>query len=99
MAVKDNVLRGKILSFFRELFPQGADRMSVVGCYYEYYRTGNIVDALEYLVSKGYIDKREVPHPIRKAEKLATYTINAHGIDLHDGTISDPGVTVLPEGE
>jgi hypothetical protein len=56
-----------------------------------------IVDALEYLVSKGYVNKREVPHPARKLETLATYTINAVGIDLCDGTTKDPGVTIVPE--
>jgi hypothetical protein len=97
MAVKDNVLRGKILMFLRDLFPQGTDRLTVVGIYYEYYRSAVIVDALEYLVSKGYVNKREVPHPARKLETLATYTINAVGIDLCDGTTKDPGVTIVPE--
>jgi hypothetical protein len=99
MAVRDNVLRGKILTFLRDLFPQGTDRITVIGIYYEYYRREDIIDALEYLVSKGYVDKREVPHPARKLEKLATYTINARGIDLCDGTTTDPGITIIPEGD
>jgi hypothetical protein len=99
MAVKDNVLRGKILSFLRDLFPQGTDRITVIGIYYEYYRREDIVDALEYLVSKGLVDKREFPHPSKKLEKLATYTINARGIDLCDGTTSDAGITIIPESE
>jgi len=99
MAVRDNILRGKILSFLRDLFPQGTDRITVIGIYYEYYRREDIIDALEYLVSKGLVEKREVPHPARKLETLATYTINARGIDLCDGTIKDPAVTVIPEGD
>lgn len=99
MAIKHNILRGKILEFLRDLFPQGTDRITVIGIYYEYYRREDIVDALEYLVSKGCVDKREVPHPARKLEKLATYTINAFGIDLCDGTSTDPGISIIPEGE
>ena len=97
MAIRDNVLRGKILGFLRNLFPQGTDRITVIGIYYEYYRREDIIDALEYLVSKNLVDKREVPHPARKLEKLATYTINAAGIDLCDGTTSDAGITIVAE--
>jgi DNA-binding PadR family transcriptional regulator len=98
MAIRDNVLRGKILSFLRDLFPQGTDRITVVGIYYEFYKPDDIVDSLEYLVSKGYVDKREFPHPARKLEKLASYTINAKGIDLCDGLNADPGITIIAEG-
>ena len=97
MAIRDNILRGKILQFLRELFPQGTDAMTVIGIYYEYYRREDIIDSLEYLTSKGYVEKREVPHPSRKLEKLATYTINAAGIDLCDGTTSDAGITIVAE--
>jgi DNA-binding PadR family transcriptional regulator len=99
MAARDNVLRGKLLSFLRDLFPQGTDRITVIGIYYEYHRQEDIVDALEYLVSKGYVEKREVPHPARKLEKLSTYTINAKGIDLCDGLTMDPGITIISEDE
>lgn len=97
MAIRDNVLRGKILQFLRELFPQGTDAMTVIGIYYEYHRREDIIDSLEYLTSKGYVTKREVPHPARKIETLATYTINAQGIDLCDGTTSDAGITIVAE--
>ena len=90
-------LRGKILQFLREIFPQGTDRMTVVGIYYEYWKKELIIDTLEYLVSKGYVVKREFPHPAKKLEKLETYTINAAGIDICDGTTSDPGIVILPE--
>jgi hypothetical protein len=30
-------------------------------------------------------------------EKLTTYKINAAGIDLCDGTTSDPGITIVAE--
>lgn len=92
----DRILRGKILQFLREMFPQGTDRITVLGVFYELHPPREISDALEYLVSKRYVDKREFPHPVRKLEKLATYTINATGIDLCDGTTADPGITLLP---
>lgn len=97
MAIKDNILRGKILQFLHELFPQGTDALTVIGIYYEYHRREDIVGALEYLASKGYVNKWEVPHPARKLEKLSTYTINAAGIDLCDGTTSDAGILIVAE--
>lgn len=97
MALKDNTLRGKLLSFLRELFPSGTDALTVVGIFYEYHRRDDILDALEYLSSKGYVERKSVPHPVRKLEKLTTYKINAAGIDLCDGTTSDPGITIVAE--
>jgi len=92
--IKDNVLRGKILDFLRYMFPQGTERSAVVSIFYEYFQSKSIVDALEYLVLKDYVTKREFPHPYRKTETLCTYTLNARGVDLHDGAITDVGVTV-----
>jgi len=97
MAVKGNGLRGKILLFLRDLFPQGCDCITVISIYYEYHRREDIVDALEYLVSKGYVDKRDVPHPVRKLEKLSTYPLNGKGIDICDGATADVGITLVPE--
>lgn len=97
MAIKDNALRGKLLAFLRELFPSGTDALTVVGIFYEYHKRDDILDSLEYLASKGYVEKKVVPHPVRKLDELVTYKINAAGIDLCDGTTSDPGVIVVAE--
>lgn len=97
MAIKDNTLRGKLLAFLRELFPSGTDTLTVVGIFYEYHRKDDILDALEYLASKGYVERKDVPHPFRKLEQLTTYKINAAGIDLCDGTAADPGIAIVAE--
>jgi hypothetical protein len=95
MANKDSILRGQILEFLRELFPQGTDQQTIISIFYEYHTSREIVDALEYLVVKGYVEKRAVPHFFHKHETILTYTINGVGIDLHDGLTNDPGVTVV----
>ena len=97
MGVRDNICRGKILSLLRELFPQGTDQMTIIGIYYEYFKKDDIIDSLEYLVSKNYANKKSIPHPVRKNEIIETYAINAHGIDLCDGAITDVGITIAPE--
>jgi hypothetical protein len=97
VAIRDNITRGKVLQFLRNIFPQGTDVMTVVAVLYDWHPPKDVLDALEYLTSKGYITKREVPHPARKLAKLTTYTINAHGIDLCDGTTSDAGITIIAE--
>jgi hypothetical protein len=97
MNQKPIILRGKILEFLKFLYPEGADGRTVTATYYEYYRTEDIVQALLYLTDKGYLSKKELPHPCRRAEKIAIYRITPVGIDLYDGTITDPGVSVIPD--
>lgn len=96
--MKPNVLRGKILEFLRDLYPNGADERTIVGVFYPYHQYDEIIEAVSYLADKEYSRMQEVPHPYKKAEKIRIYKIDHSGIDLLDGTTSDPAVTVLPEG-
>lgn len=97
MALKDNIARGTLLVFLRTMFPQGVDRQTICGIFVERIHPDLSIDSLEYMVSKGYIDRREIPHPYKKLEKIVTFRINSEGIDLCDGTTSDPGITIMPE--
>ncbi len=97
--MKANVLRGKILEFLRHIYPEGADERTVVGVFYEYYEYDAILQALSYMADKGYLSKTEVPHPFRGGERVRIYKAAPAGIDLVDGTITDPAVSVLPEGK
>lgn len=96
--MKPNILRGKILTFLRHVYPEGSDGRTIVSIFYQYHRTEDISESLEYLTDKGYVAKRLVPHPYIPQETLSLYKIAPKGIDLVEGNIEeDPGITVLKE--
>jgi len=97
--MKPLVLRARLLEFLRDLYPNGADERTVVSVFYEYHRFDDIVESLSYLADKGYAERKEVPHPYRAGERIRMYKILPAGIDLLDGTIKDPAVTIVPEGD
>ena len=90
------VLRGAILDFLRKVYPQEVEELNVVGTFYQYYRDRDIRQALAYLADKGYVERKEVPHPVYRRKKLVFYKATAKGIDLLEGTIQDDGI-ILPE--
>ncbi len=96
--MKPIMLRGKILEFLRDVYPEGADERTIVGIFYEYHDYDDIVGSVSYLADKGYAKLTEVPHPYKSAEKIRLYKIAPAGIDLIDGTTVDPAVTIIPEG-
>jgi hypothetical protein len=97
--VKPLILRGKLLEFLKHLYPEGADERTIVGVFYEYHTYDDIVESLAYLSDKGYVNRTEVPHPYKSAERIRVYKIAPAGIDLMDGTSVDPAVTIVPEGK
>jgi hypothetical protein len=97
--MKPLILRGKLLEFLRDLYPEGADERTIVGVFYEYHEYDDIIASLSYLADKGYAECKEVPHPYKSAERIRIYKIAPPGIDLMDGTTVDPAVTIVPEGK
>lgn len=93
--MRQNELRGKLLTFLAHVYPEKVEEMAVVGVFYEYHETDDITKALEYLVDKGMVIREEKPHPYRERKTVKLYRISAAGIDLNDGTATDPGVTVV----
>jgi len=98
MDVKDTPLRGAILQFLKDIYPEGAERRTILSVFYQYHRYEAIERSLEYLVDKGYVTKKDVPHPYRSQESISIYRIGPEGIDLLDGLVQDPAVLV-PRGE
>lgn len=96
--MKPLILRGNILDFLKYTYPDKVDERSIVGSLYVYNDYDDIIGALAYLVDKGYIERTEVPHPYKSVEKIRMYKISPAGIDLLDGTTTDPAVTVISEG-
>jgi len=88
------VLRGSILAFLVEVYPERVEELSIVQIKYEYYKHCDIIRALEYLVDRGYLDREEHDHPAKPYDKVKFYRATSHGIDLTEGTTSDKGVFV-----
>lgn len=95
--VRDTTLRGAILQFLRDIYPEGAERRTVVAVFYQYHAYAAIETALEYLVDKEYASRKDVPHPYRAGDTISIYRITAKGIDLLDGLLSDPAILVPRE--
>nr|WP_319473046.1 hypothetical protein [uncultured Sphaerochaeta sp.] len=85
-------LRGSILQFLVEVYPERVEELSIVQIKYEYYHYADIIKALEYLADRGYLDKEEKDHPARLHEKVRLYRATSQGIDLVEGTTTDAGV-------
>jgi len=90
-------LRGQLLDFLKRIYPNEIEELGIISVFYEYHRDKEIRQSLQYLVDKGYAEKRNAKHPFRKREKLTFYKITAKGIDLLEGTIEDMGVILEEE--
>jgi len=91
-------LRGQLIDFLKKIYPKEIEELAVISVFYEYYTDRDIRQALAYLVDKGYVEKKEVPHPIYRRKTVKFYRLTAKGIDLYENTIQDEGV-FLPEEE
>lgn len=87
-------LRGQILMFLYGIYPCETSQESVLETYYDYWEYDDIIQALEYLCGKGYVQKREIASPLGGFERIRKYMITPQGIDLYDQTTEDNGVYV-----
>ena len=94
----NQLLRGLILEFLYRIYPNNIEKLNIIEVFYRDYKPKDIDKALEYLKDKGYIEKIEIQHPIRKFEKIITYKITPSGIDILDKTREDIGIK-LYEGD
>ena len=96
--MKNCILRGKILKLLSEQYPEGLERVTLVGIYYQCDKVEDIDKSLEYLCDKKYIVKKEHPHPYKENKKIIFYKITPEGIDLVEGTIKqEPGIIIPTE--
>lgn len=94
--MKHNILRGKLLALLKQLYPEGLEEMAIIAIEHEYSRPDDIRACLSYLTDKGYLLKRQTPHPLKAGEMIIGYKITPSGLDLIDGNVSpDPGVTLV----
>jgi hypothetical protein len=96
--MKNCILRGKILRLLSEVYPEGLERINLIGIYYQFDKVDDIEKSLAYLCDKKYILKKVYPHPCKENEQLVSYKILPLGIDLIEGSIEkDPGVVIPTE--
>jgi hypothetical protein len=96
--MKDNVLRGKILELLKRVYPDGVEYQTLITILFQYHKTSDITASLEYLADKGYLLKKEHPHPFMEQELVQWYKLTPQGMDLLEGNIdADPGILV-PRG-
>jgi len=92
---KDNALRGQLLDLLQKIYPEGIEHKTIVSIFFQYHRAEGISASLEYLADKGYVSKKELPHPYIKHEIIQWYKLTPTGIDLLDGNIpADPGIII-----
>lgn len=86
-------LRGNVLRFLASVYPSTVANDAVLRTFYEYEKVDDIEEALAYMVEKGYVERREFKAPFDDMFHFSVcYKATAKGIDLHDGTLTDPGV-------
>ena len=89
------LVRGKILEFLetdpkQELSDAALQSAIGLGGYGLEVSTEQIRHQIEYLASKGYLEKRTKNHSLWSAK------LTAHGVDLLEGRIVDDGIQVRP---
>ncbi len=95
--MKQTTLRGKILEFLKNIYPEGADERTVIGIFYDYHKVTDIEQSLAYLADKCLASVKDLPHPYKSGERVKIYRISPTGIDLMEGTITDAGVNICPD--
>lgn len=97
--MKGSILRGKLLALLKNVYPDGMEQTSIIGIYYQLNKVDDILTELAYLADKGYVIKKESPHPFKANASVVYYKISPAGIDLCEGNIpSDPGIILQVEG-
>ena len=95
MKVKAAYLRGELITFLRTVYPDGIPEQVIMRSFYDYNERDVIIAALEYLAEKGYVEKKEIPHPYKEQAIVRWFKITAKGIDLIEGNIAlDKGVYI-----
>jgi len=93
--MKQTILRGKILGLLKKVYPDGVDEITVISVLYHYHTTDDIRASLEYVVDKGYVEKKQQPHPFMEREFVRWYKLKPNGVDLLEGNVPpDPGVLI-----
>lgn len=92
----NETLRGNIIEFLYKIYPAIVLELDIISVFYQYHRDTDIRKSLAYLVDCGYVERMEMPHPVRRFEKQVFYKLTADGVQVAECIKRDD--TVLPEG-
>lgn len=95
--MRDKIIRGKIIGLMHKMYPGRMDEGSIVGIFYQYYKYDSILQALEFLTDRGYLERTELPHPYRKHETVKMYKLTPEGVLLFEGTRKDDAFIIDQE--
>jgi DNA-binding PadR family transcriptional regulator len=90
-------LRGQLLDFLYKVYPEEAEEITIISVFYQYFKESQIRKSLQYLVDKGYVSGKDIPHPVHIRRMVRLYKILPAGVDLIEGNIQDE--TILFEEE
>jgi len=90
-------LRGQILDFLYKVYPEETEEVTIISVFYQYFKESQIKKSLQYLVDKGYIELKDIPHPVHQRKIIRLYKILPPGVDLIEGNTHDE--TILIEEE
>jgi hypothetical protein len=86
--------RGQILDYLNRIYPAQTSGINVVGVFYEYFKDTEIRRSLQFLTDKGYVEKTTVHHPIKRGKSEDHYKITPSGIEIIEGTKTDPSIVL-----
>lgn len=92
-------LRGMILEFLCKVYPNLVLEIDIISVFYRDFRDVHIRKAIAYLVDKGYAERIEREHPVRRFERQVFYKATPAGIDLLEGIIRDDAVLIEEKDE
>ncbi len=92
-------LRGEILDFLRFTEMKYVEELVIIEVFYQYWRDTQIRESLEYLVDRGYVEKKVIEDPLKRFSKKNLYKITSKGIDVLDMIVKDEGIIVPMRGE
>lgn len=93
----NKVLRGNLLGFLNNIYPDGATELTIIGVFYEYHRDKDIRRELQFLSDKKYLSLENINNPIKRGSKEKYFKITPPGIEILEGTIKDESIILAAD--
>lgn len=93
----NKVLRGNLLGFLNNIYPDGAVELTIIGVFYQYHRDKDIRRELEFLADKKYISLKIIDNPIKRGSKEKFFKITPEGIEILEGTRKDDSIILAAD--
>ncbi len=91
------VLRGNLLGFLNNIYPDGATELTIIGVFYQYYRDKDIRRELQFMSDKKYLTLENIDNPIKRGSKEKYFKITPTGIEILEGTTHDDSIILAAD--